>query len=81
LCNSDTENHDVSGRERAAGVKSRHLYPYLVTAVFLTSAFGAYWLVRTLLEQEELDPTRKRIRALIDEADQLFRTLDEQRRS
>jgi hypothetical protein len=50
------------------------------TAAFLVSAFGAYWLVRSLLEQPVANPTRDRIRALIDEADQLLRTLDEQRR-
>lgn len=50
------------------------------TAAFLVSAFGAYWLVRSLLEQPIENPTRDRIRALIDEADQLLRTLDEQRR-
>ncbi len=58
----------------------RRLYPYLWTAAFLTSAFGAYWVIRMMLEQEPNDPTRHRIRALIDEADQLLRTLDEQRR-
>lgn len=50
------------------------------TAAFLVSAFGTYWLVRSLLEEQPENPTRDRIRALIDEADQLLKTLDEQRR-
>jgi hypothetical protein len=33
-----------------------------------------------MLQQEPEDPARDRIRALINEADQLLRTLDEQRR-
>ncbi len=58
----------------------RRPYPYLWTATFLAAGLGAYWLVRLLVEPEPDDPTRGRIRALIDEADQLLRTLDEQRR-
>ena len=58
----------------------RRAYPWMWTAAFLVSAFGAYWLVRSLLEQPAENPTRDRIRALIDEADQLLKTLDEQRR-
>jgi len=56
------------------------MYPWLWTAAFLASAFGTYWLVRSLLEEAPENPTRDRIRALIDEADQLLKTLDEQRR-
>jgi hypothetical protein len=58
----------------------RRAYPWLWTAAFLVSAFGTYWLVRSLLEEAPENPTRDRIRALIDEADQLLKTLDEQRR-
>lgn len=58
----------------------RQLYPVLWTAAFLVSAYGAYVLVRSLLEVEAANPTRDRIRALIGEADQLLKTLDEQRR-
>ncbi|HET9343923.1 MAG TPA: hypothetical protein VFO25_13525 [Candidatus Eremiobacteraceae bacterium] len=58
----------------------RRAYPWMWTAAFLVSAFGAYCLVRSLLEQPAENPTRDRIRALIDEADQLLKTLDEQRR-
>jgi len=49
-------------------------------AAFLISAVGTYVLVRSLLEEPAENPTRDRIRALIDEADQLLKTLDEQRR-
>ncbi|HXW52350.1 MAG TPA: hypothetical protein VEJ41_10195 [Candidatus Acidoferrales bacterium] len=58
----------------------RQLYPVLWTAAFLLSAYGTYLLVRSLLEVEAANPTRDRIRALIGEADQLLKTLDEQRR-
>ena len=58
----------------------RRAYPWMWTVAFLASAFGAYWLVRSLLEETSENPTRDRIRALIDEADQLLKTLDEQRR-
>ncbi|MBV8668442.1 MAG: hypothetical protein JOZ28_04450 [Candidatus Eremiobacteraeota bacterium] len=60
---------------------ARRFYPILWTVAFLLSAYGAYRLVRSLLETEAPDPTRERIRALIGEADQLLKTLDEQRRS
>ena len=59
----------------------RPLYPFVWTIAFLASAVGTYLLVRTLTSLDECDPTRDRIRALIDEADQLLHTLDDQRRS
>jgi hypothetical protein len=58
----------------------RRAYPWIWTAAFLLSALGTYVLVRSLLEEAPENPTRDRIRALIDEADQLLKTLDEQRR-
>ncbi|MBC5823354.1 MAG: hypothetical protein GIW99_11040 [Candidatus Eremiobacteraeota bacterium] len=58
----------------------RRAYPYIWTATFIAAGLGSYLLVRLLVEPEPDDPTRGRIRALIDEADQLLRTLDEQRR-
>jgi hypothetical protein len=58
----------------------RQLYPLLWTIAFVISAYGTYRLVRSLLEAEPVNPTRDRIRALIGEADQLLKTLDEQRR-
>jgi hypothetical protein len=59
----------------------RRAYPLIWTAAFLLSAVGTYLLIRSLLEEAPENPTRDRIRALIDEADQLLKTLDEQRRS
>jgi hypothetical protein len=59
----------------------RRLYPFVWTGAFLVSAFCAYWLVRNLASPEEHNPTRDRIRALIDEADDLLQTLDDQRRA
>jgi hypothetical protein len=59
----------------------RRLYPFVWTGAFLVSSFFAYWLVRNLASPEEHNPTRDRIRALIDEADDLLQTLDDQRRA
>jgi hypothetical protein len=59
----------------------RRFYPFLWTIAFLASAYTTYRLVRSLLVVEADNPTRDRIRALIDEADQLLKTLDEQRRA
>jgi hypothetical protein len=61
-------------------MNGRRLYPVIWTIAFLLSAYGTYRLVRSLLEVEPSNPTRDRIRALIGEADQLLKTLDEQRR-
>lgn len=68
-------------KPRPVAMTARRLYPVIWTVAFLLSAYGAYRLVRSLLETEPSDPTRDRIRALIGEADQLLKTLDEQRRS
>ena len=59
----------------------RRLYPLMWSLAFLVSAYATYRIVRSLLVVETENPTRDRIRALIDEADQLLRTLDEQRRA
>ena len=59
----------------------RRFYPFVWTAAFIASAIGTYLLVRTLTSIEDCNPTRDRIRALIDEADQLLHTLDDQRRA
>ncbi len=61
-------------------MSAKQVYPILWTAAFLLSAYATYRLVRSLLEHETANPTRDRIRALIGEADQLLKTLDEQRR-
>jgi hypothetical protein len=59
----------------------RRLYPFVWTAAFLVSACCTYWLISNLASPEEDNPTRDRIRALIDEADKLLSTLDDQRRA
>lgn len=58
----------------------KRLYPILWATVFVASAISTYLFLRTVLVPTAHDPTRDRIQALIDEADQLLRTLDEQRR-
>jgi len=66
-----------------SGVKNlsaRRIYPLLWGAVFIASALGAYLYLRSSFVEPERDPTHNRIQALIDEADQLLRTLDDQRR-
>ena len=58
----------------------KSLYPVVWGLVFVASAAGAFLFVRTLMQPEPPNPTRDRIQALIDEADQLRKTLDESRR-
>ena len=43
------------------------------------SAALAFTVVRALLNRQPVDPTSARIQQLIDEANQLLRTLDDQR--
>ena len=62
-------------------VDQKRIYPFIWTAAFIVSALAAYWLVRATLETTSSDPTRDRIRALIDEADQLLQSLDDRRRA
>ena len=45
------------------------------------SAALAITVVRALVHRQPVDPTSRRIQQLIDEANQLLRTLDEQRTS
>jgi hypothetical protein len=66
--------------QKARVVNRKTLYPLVWTAVFVASALGAFLFVRTLMVPAPADPTRDRIQALIDEADQLRKTLDESRR-
>jgi hypothetical protein len=61
-------------------VSARWLYPVLWVAVFVASAVGTYLFVRSMIAPEPPNPTRDRIQALIDEADQLRRTLVEDQR-
>jgi hypothetical protein len=61
-------------------VNRKVIYPLVWTTVFIASAFGAFLFIRTMMVPPPPDPTRDRIQALIDEADQLRKTLDESRR-
>ena len=45
------------------------------------SAALAYTVVRSMINRRPADPTSQRIQQLIDEANQLLRTLDDQRSS
>ena len=56
------------------------IYPLVWTTVFVASALGAFLFLRTVMVPPPPDPTRDRIQALIDEADQLRKTLDDSRR-
>jgi len=58
----------------------RRIYPLLWGAVFIASTLGTYLYLRNEFVEPLRDPTHGRIQALIDEADQLLRTLDDQRR-
>lgn len=62
-------------------MNQKTVYPIVWGLVFVASAVGTYLFVRTLMSPGPPNPTRDRIQALIDEADQLRKTLDESRRS
>lgn len=49
-------------------------------AVIAVSAAAAFVVARSLMGRREPDPTSTRIQSLIDEANQLLRSLDEQKR-
>jgi hypothetical protein len=77
---------DIRAQHRSANHEEsisamRRLYPIVWTGAFLASALCTYWLISNLSSPEENNPTRDRIRALIDEADNLLHTLDDQRRA
>ncbi|HVA37786.1 MAG TPA: hypothetical protein VNJ51_09245 [Candidatus Dormibacteraeota bacterium] len=60
-----------------AGVNGRVLF---WAAVITVSAAAAYIVARSMWGRREQDPTSTRIQSLIDEANQLLRSLDEQKR-
>jgi hypothetical protein len=49
-------------------------------ALIAVSAAAAFVVARSLMGRREPDPTSTRIQSLIDEANQLLRSLDEQKR-
>lgn len=63
---------------RPTGLDGRVLVWAALVAV---SAAAAFVVARSLLGRREPDPTSTRIQSLIDEANQLLRSLDEQKRN
>ncbi len=53
----------------------------IVVGIAGLSAALAFAVVRAFVKRQPVDPTSQRIQMLIDEANQLLRTLDDQRNS
>lgn len=71
---------DKNIQDNARKERSRSLTPTLVwIGVAGLSAALAFTLIRAAITRRPIDPTSKRIQELIDEANQLLKTLDEQR--
>jgi len=73
--NSTHESQPGDGQR--AGLDGRAL---VWAAVIALSAAAAFVVARSLMRRREPDPTSSRIQSLIDEANQLLRSLDEQKR-
>ena len=75
-----TETHATNGEAQAArdGNVTRTLVWIGVAGL---SAALAFTVVRALMARQPADPTSQRIQQLIDEANQLLKTLDDQRHS
>jgi len=72
------EVHEVSAQPQEP--RDAHLTRTLVwVGVAGLSAALAFTVVRALLSRQPADPTSQRIQQLIDEANQLLKTLDDQR--
>ena len=69
-------NSPESGQEHASVTRT-----LVWVGIAGLSAALAFTVVRALLNRQPVDPTSARIQQLIDEANQLLRTLDEQRTS
>ncbi|MDE2571727.1 MAG: hypothetical protein KGM44_04285 [bacterium] len=54
---------------------------FVWAALIAVSAAAAFVVARALTVRREPDPTSTRIQSLIDEANQLLRSLDEQKRN
>lgn len=76
----DTEIHATNGEMQQSrdGNVTRTLVWIGVAGL---SAALAFTVVRALLSRQPADPTSQRIQQLIDEANQLLKTLDDQRHS
>ncbi|HET6896512.1 MAG TPA: hypothetical protein VFH72_14105 [Candidatus Baltobacteraceae bacterium] len=72
------EVHEVSAQPQEQ--RDAHLTRTLVwIGVAGLSAALAFTVVRALISRQPADPTSQRIQQLIDEANQLLKTLDDQR--
>jgi len=69
---------DTSAQEDREGQASMTKTLVWIGVAGLSAAL-AFTVVRALLNRQPVDPTSQRIQQLIDEANQLLRTLDEQR--
>jgi hypothetical protein len=76
----ETEIHATNGQSQTErdGNVTRTLVWIGVAGL---SAALAFTVVRALLSRQPSDPTSQRIQQLIDEANQLLKTLDDQRHS
>ncbi len=79
--------HEISGEARAAdgrqpAPQNGNLVRTLVwIGIAGFSAALAFTVVRAVLSRQPVDPTSRRIQQLIDEANQLLKTLDDQKHS
>jgi hypothetical protein len=76
----DTEIHATNG-ESQPGRDGNVTRTLVWIGVAGLSAALAFTVVRALLARQPADPTSQRIQQLIDEANQLLKTLDDQRHS
>jgi len=76
-----TNGVSSSETSRPDGAESQgHLTRTLIwVGIAGLSAALAFTVLRALLNRQPVDPTSRRIQQLIDEANQLLRTLDEQK--
>lgn len=76
--------HDsTTGEERTGGNRNGRVLTktFIWVGVAGLSAALAFTVVRAMLARRPSDPTSERIQHLIDEANQLLKTLDDQRNS
>lgn len=72
--------HETSAQQRPADERDSNVTRTLVwIGVAGLSAALAFTVVRAMLTRQPADPTSQRIQQLIDEANQLLKTLDDQR--
>lgn len=71
--------NDTDGQGRLRGGNARVTKTLVWIGVAGLSAALAFTVARAMLSQRIEDPTSRRIQQLIDEANQLLKTLDDQR--